>query len=79
VIALEEHADGTVTGVDDFQTIIDGKRVGDTITWKMKQADGGRWWTQTVKIQDGGNTLVSKYTGQDSRGTYAGGGTLRKK
>jgi alkaline phosphatase D len=79
VISLEVKEDGSVVGTDDGQKIIGGRRTGDTMTWTLRQADGKRWWTQTIQILDGGNTLVANYTGHDDRGTYTGGGTLRKR
>ncbi len=83
-LALVETG-GKVTGTDDGLPILDGKRVGDTMTWRLEKdggfAKGGCTWSVTVQILDGGKTLVHKYTGHDHRtdkdsGSYSGGATL---
>jgi hypothetical protein len=80
-ITLTED-NGRIEGTNDGMRILDGKRVGDTITWRMQS--GGSSWSSKVRILDGGNTLVEDYTGHDQRrdkdnGTYTGQGTLHKK
>lgn len=75
------EVDGRIEGRNDGLEILDGKRVGDTLTWRMQR--GGASWESTVRILDGGATLVETYTGRDQRrdkdnGTYTGEGTLRR-
>ena len=82
------EAQGKVTGTDDGLTILDGRRNGNTMTWRLEKdggfAKGGCTWNVTVQILDDGNTLVQKYTGRDHRtekndgGYYTGQSTLRR-
>ena len=79
------ETDGKVEGADEGVKIIDGRRTGNTMTWRMELnggvEKGGRSWTETVQILDGGDTLEANYTGRDSdpRGPYTGGGRLTRK
>lgn len=86
VLELEETG-GKVTGYDDGLPILNGKRVGQTMTWVLMRdggfEGGGCTWNVTVEILDGGQTLAHRYTGHDHRsdkdnGHYSGGATLRR-
>lgn len=83
------ETNGKVEGTDDGMKILDGRRSGNTMTWRLELgggfAKGGTTWNMTVQIRDNGNTLVESYTGRDHRtdkndgGTYTGVATLHRK
>jgi hypothetical protein len=83
-ISVVIHPDGKVTGMDDGQEILDGIKINNQMTWRMKQSGGSRWWTETVTILPDGS-IKANYTGHDSetryddKGVYTGSGTLRRK
>jgi len=80
---------GKVQGTDDGLPILDGRRTGNTMTWRLERgggfSKGGVSWNMTVQIMDNGNTLVARYTGRDDRkdkndgGSYSGVATLHRK
>jgi hypothetical protein len=80
---------GKVQGTDDGLTILDGKRAGNTMSWRLESgggfSNGGTTWYMTVQILDNGNTLVERYTARDHRkdkndgGSYSGMATLHRK
>jgi len=85
-ISLVE-TNGRVEGVNGGLKILDGKRIGNTMTWRMETnggvAKGGQSWNSEVQILDGGNKLVESYSGHDNErtkykdgGNYTGKGTL---
>jgi hypothetical protein len=83
------ETNGKVEGTDGGLKILDGRRTGDTMTWRLEKgggaAKGGVTWNMTVQILDNGNTLVERYTGRDHRtdkhdgGSYTGVATLHRK
>lgn len=73
------EANGVINGTDDSMKILDGRRVGDTMTWRMELDGGKRRWSVTVKISPDGNTITVTYNGNDARGPYTGGGVLRRR
>jgi len=73
------ETNGVITGTDDGMKILDGKRVGDTMTWRMELDGGKRRWTVTVTISPDGQTMHVTYNGNDARGPYTGGGDVRRR
>ena len=71
--------DGMITGTDDGIGIVEGRRVGETMTWRMELDGGKRRWTVTVTISPDGQTLSVTYNANDTRGPYSGGGELRRR
>lgn len=79
---------GKVEGTEGGLKILDGKRNGNTMTWRLESgggfAKGGCTWNVTVEIQESGNMLFVKYAGHDHRtnkndgGYYSGEAKVQK-
>lgn len=82
------ETNGKIEGTHGGLKILEGKRSGNKMTWKMEKdggfAKGGCTWNVQASIQEGGNLLVVNYTGQDHRtnkgdgGRYSGEAKVRK-
>jgi len=82
------ETNGVIEGTHGGLKILDGRRWGNEMTWRMERdggfAKGGCSWNVKVSIEEGGNLLVVDYTGQDHRtdkndgGRYTGHAKARK-
>lgn len=74
-ITINQLADGTITGDEDGWRIENGRRNGNSLTWRyLRQNSGCRNYDVALQLSNDGETFTGTYQVTDScaRSTYSG-------